>query len=547
MKSIRYKSTAPGSSRGRILALILFTSLLISSCIYGDEIPGRLVASAVQTWVQNFTSNSRPEAVIEWMEPYRIEGRTLAYIAHLQDSGYCLCGADDMLLPVYAYFPNGSFDANNPDLQYFIESIAEFTLELNNEAAENTQRYTDLLPVFEDRAEYWEDLIDDRFPTRRHSSRLRAPMAAPDSMSLHQTTLWDQPAPYNNFCPLLPTTTYRTIVGCNAISQSQIMKYWDWPTIGTGVDTGYYEYYFRTVWDEEPLATNPGFTTPGGWCANRIEYDTLTSRLRMNGYWDYSMYLSAIRMSDSTGYRAALDSLFNRMGEDTVWFSVDYGASTYQWDLMKDTPAEFTSAGTTAVATLCYHAAVSCITNFHVFVSTTNHGLVVSALEDHFFYDNDATFSSAAPTVNRMVEEIQYLRPFAIGGTDTAGRGTHSWIVIGYDQTGADPMFKMNLGWGGRGDGWFVNDTVSTWGFVFATNNTTWHIAPNNVKFLGNASGGDGSPDSPFLDMDGALAIMADNQTLIIKAGETAYFEDDSLVINRPITIKSRDGTIDQY
>jgi len=547
MKSKQYKFIISGWSPGRALVVILFIGLLIVTAAYAREMQVRDVKSATQTWVRNFTSNLRPAGIIVRMEPYRIDSRTLAYIAHLQDSGYCLCGADDMVLPVYAYFPHGSFDATNPELKYFLESIAEFTLELNNDAAENSQKYTNLIPVFEERVEYWEDLIIGRIPTRRQLSRQCAVMAAPDSMSLHQTTLWDQPTPYNNFCPLLPTTTLRTIVGCSAISQAQIMKYWDWPITGAGVDTGYYEYYFRTVWDEEPLATNPGFTTPGGWCANRFEYDTLTNRLRMNGYWDYSMYLSAIRMSDSTGYKTALDTLFNRMGEDTVWYNVDYGATTYQWDLMKDTPADFTSAGTTAVATLCYHSAVSCIMNFHVFVSTTNNGLVVSALEDHFFYDNDATYSMTAPTVNRMVEEIQYLRPFAIGGTDTAGQGSHSWIVIGYDQTGADAMFRMNLGWGGRGDGWFVNDTVSTWGFVFATNNTTWHIAPNNVRFLGATVSGDGSPSSPYLDMDNAIGSIPDNRTLIIKAGVTAYFEEDSLVLNRPMTIKSRDGTIDQY
>ena len=75
----------------------------------------------------------------------------------------------------------------------------------------------------------------------------------------------------------------------------------------------------------------------------------------------------------------------------------------------------------------------------------------------------------------------------------------------------------------------------------------TWNIAPNNVIFLGSTISGDGSPDSSYLDMDDALGSIPDNRILIIKAGETTYFEENFLVLDRPITIKSRDGTIERY
>ena len=248
------------------------------------------------------------------------------------------------------------------------------------------------------------------------------------------------------------------------------MRYWEWPSTGHGSHSDFYDYRYRTTWDEESLSVYPGFTTPGGWCSGRLEYDSTSSVLRMNGYWDHSMYLTAMRMCDSAQYHAALESLWNRMLHDTFYFNVNFGATTFQWELMDTVPAEFTSAGTVAVATLCYYAAVSCPTNFHVFVSTANNLGLVNGLKNYFYYDSDANSTMSTPTASTMMEEIQWLRPFAISGFDTAGAGSHSWIVIGYDNTGPETMFRMNLGWSGRGDGWFAHDTVATMGYVFFVN-----------------------------------------------------------------------------
>jgi len=46
--------------------------------------------------------------------------------------------------------------------------------------------------------------------------------------------MWDQGAPYNNLCPLIPNTTTRTVTGCVATGMAQVMKYYQWPLTGTG-------------------------------------------------------------------------------------------------------------------------------------------------------------------------------------------------------------------------------------------------------------------------------------------------------------------------
>lgn len=46
------------------------------------------------------------------------------------------------------------------------------------------------------------------------------------------STEWDQRSPYNNLCPI--GDGGRTLVGCVPLATAQILRYWNWPTTGTG-------------------------------------------------------------------------------------------------------------------------------------------------------------------------------------------------------------------------------------------------------------------------------------------------------------------------
>ncbi len=523
-------------------ALILaFFLALIPVSLRAREFSEPEVRRAVETWVRHVAPQSRPEASVQWLEPYPVGGKTVSYIAHLSGGGFCLCGADEMVLPVYWYSPHGSYQPDVPDLTYILDEITSLAGRLNALKSKNSDAFQDLQPVLRERAELWEDLLNGRIPTRRQLRNIAKSKAPPDSMSLPLTTIWDQNAPYYLDCPQLPTTGYICKVGCVATSMAQIMNYWQWPSSGTGSETWFYDYNWRSTWDQEPLAVDPGLNI-GGWMVGRLDYDTTAAALKMNGYWDYSFYLSAKKQSDSTGYHQALDSLWNRMTRDTTWLPVNYGAATYRWGLMADSAEAFSPQGEDAVAELCYHAGMSCHMNYQVIVSTTNEGEMVNALEDHFFYDTDGATCGVDKSV--MTEEIQWMRPFAVSGSDTSGKGSHVWTYFGYDtSTDPDRSFRMNMGWSGWGDGWFTYDTVATVGYVFNVLGSTRRIAPTSVKFVGAADPGDGSPDDPYRDINEALAEAPDHTTLIFEAGSDNTFSGP-LTIDRPLTLKGRDVAI---
>lgn len=96
MVIFRSRSTAIRTIAG--LGLLLLTPVSVQAAPVMEQD----VVAATETWLQHVIGAARPDAVIEQMEPHVFEGRTVGYVAHLVDGGYCLCGADDLVLPAYS-------------------------------------------------------------------------------------------------------------------------------------------------------------------------------------------------------------------------------------------------------------------------------------------------------------------------------------------------------------------------------------------------------------------------------------------------------------
>ncbi|MBE9508274.1 MAG: C10 family peptidase [Chloroflexi bacterium] len=226
MRTIRNNMSKICWCLGLLLALCL---ALVPTAKAGD-IGEAEVRTAVETWVRYVTADARPDAVVERMEPYQVDGETVAYIAHLEGGGFCLCGADDLVLPVYFYSPRGTYDPENPNYQYILWEIGTRLEYLQKGLEERDPRVLQYRDALSERATFWQDLIAGRIPRRVKSPE--APLAEPEQMELNLTSRWDQRSPYNNLCPM--GDGGRTVVGCVATAAAQIMRYWNWPPSGTG-------------------------------------------------------------------------------------------------------------------------------------------------------------------------------------------------------------------------------------------------------------------------------------------------------------------------
>ncbi|MDE7406814.1 MAG: C10 family peptidase, partial [Muribaculaceae bacterium] len=128
-----------------------------------------------------------------------------AYVmASPHTDGYVIISADDVAVPVLGYSDNGTFDATeiNPELNYWLN---EYGREIawaiaNNVAPAKTKAIANDFATIE-------------------------PMC---------TTKWNQDSPYNDSCPIDPSTGKRSVTGCVATAMAQVMKYHNWPEQGKG-------------------------------------------------------------------------------------------------------------------------------------------------------------------------------------------------------------------------------------------------------------------------------------------------------------------------
>jgi hypothetical protein len=519
----------------RACELALCISLLFGAFGQGHAKPmdRRSVISAVETWIRNVPGMNRPDAAITDMRPYQANGETKAYIAQLSSGGFCLCGADNLVLPVYLYVPDGTFDEENADYKYFLWEIGERTNRLRAAVAANDPIVTTHQQDILSREAMWRDLATGTFPTLPTKGSFEA-MTEPSLLVLDLTSRWSQGYPYNSQCPATYCDYVRPVVGCVATAMSQIMHYWKRPVVGNGTASGSYTYRWTEQRLSRVLSADPGFRDALG---GRLVWSS--GYLYMSGCWDETVYAEAQAISSNSSYRSALASLYGQLSVVKNSYSVNMGAAIYSWSQMPDEP-DGTNAG--EVAKLCYHVGVSLGMHYGIYGSGANADNVNNALVDHFRYDPDATHTDR--NIETMTEEIQWMRPLELCGWNSEGEG-HCWVVLGYNKS-TDPnrSFLMHLGWGGQA-AWYTCDNVPL-GLNLSQDHII-RIAPKDVvKFVGATSAGDGTPNDPYKDIKEAILEAPSSAALIFKAGSTNYTGVSQLTISTPMTLKGKNITIRQ-
>jgi hypothetical protein len=514
------------------VAAILPTVELVAAPV--DE---KKLNKVVETWVRHVTAHKQPQAIIARMEPYKQNDVTMAYVVHLAGGGYCLAGADSLVLPVYWYSPNGKYDPHNPELRVLLEEIATRSQYLRDEMAKGgaaLQAHQDALAR---RAAFWEELSAGRVPANSLAPQGANAAVMTDAsvlLELPLTSQWSQVGPYNDQCPDLPPGSgNHTLVGCVGTAMAQVMYYWRWPITGVGSANGTYSYRSTNVALSEPLANDP--VIPTGW-AGRLWW--ASNNLNINGNWDESIHQSAIGITNDAPYQAALQTLWTRLTQGQTTFSANFGATTYQWNLLQDVHPSPVPNGDAEVAKLCFHAGVAANMGYGLNVSGSGSD-IFHPLVNNFRYDPDAVLTNS--DVNRMVEEIRWMRPILMGGYGPLGG--HEWVVYGSNLATSPWQFRMNLGWGPDSSGWYSVDNIPE-GYNDYQDNVIRTAPLNVVRFVGASVTGDGSPSNPHKDIQEALGAAPDGATLIFKAGSLNTFSAAQLVINRPLTLKGLNVTI---
>lgn len=147
-----------------------------------------------------------------------LTGSALYYVFNIGDNnGFIIVSGDDRAKEILGYSDSGSFDINNLPPNFSIW-LGFYQKELRN-------------------------LVEQPESTSVTSSATTTISTKEATFSTTVPPLlggikWNQGSPYNNFCPVIDSTTYkRAVTGCVATAMAQVMKYHQWPVRGTSSNT----------------------------------------------------------------------------------------------------------------------------------------------------------------------------------------------------------------------------------------------------------------------------------------------------------------------
>jgi hypothetical protein len=133
-----------------------------------------------------------------------------------------IVSGDDLAVPVLGYSEKGAYVPENlpSNFAYWMDYLQQQIVW----AIENQ------IPPSEEMKMRWKACLEGNGASLR---------AATEVSPLLENIEWDQWPPYNNLCPIDPSTGLRSVTGCVATAMAQIMRYHQWPEKGTGTIPAY--------------------------------------------------------------------------------------------------------------------------------------------------------------------------------------------------------------------------------------------------------------------------------------------------------------------
>lgn len=333
--------------------------------------------------------NSPADLTLSYAKHARIGGKDVVdiYVFNTVDgTGFVMISGDDNVQPVLAWSTEAAFEYEKiaPAASAWIEWYAnqiEYVVEKDITANEHI-------------ADTWKMLKNGIRP---------ATAAKTTSVSPLLTTTWDQDPYYNALCP--GTGSSKAVTGCVATAMAQVMKFWNWPSMGTG----FHSYTSPTY----------GFHS-ANFGATAYQWSSMPNNL--------------------TGGNTATATLMSHCG---ISVNMNYNTAA--------------AGGSSSVAVSPYSGPINSAeyafkTYFHykpTIKSILREGLAAAVPFPSF---------TTTAWIAALHTELDAGRPILYRGNGSSGG--HAWVCDGY--TSADDMFHFNWGWGGAGpNGYYLTDDLA--------------------------------------------------------------------------------------
>lgn len=296
-------------------------------------------------------------------------------------NGFVMVSGDDLIIPILAYSDNSSFDisAISPAAADWIDGYKNqitYTVTHNLDAREGTP-------------EKWAQLIK--------GSKTNA-AAKTTAVAALLTTTWDQDSYYRAQCPS------GTVTGCVATAMAQILKFWNWPSVGSGMHS---------------------YTHP--------TYGLLSANFGITEYNWTAMPNSV------TSSNPAVATLMKHCG---VSVNMNYGTAA--------------SGGSSAPTINASSSQVNCAE--YAFKTYFHYKPTVKGVTRYGSYPGSSDSFTTAAWISLLQGELTAGRPMLYSGFGTSDG--HAWVCDGWQVAGN--LFHFNWGWSGTGpNGYYSVDNLA--------------------------------------------------------------------------------------
>jgi hypothetical protein len=385
---------------------IIFTlCILVASCMFANPVDVKTASLVAENYYNSNAKVKANDLSLTYQEITSTGDTAIFYVFNINRSdGWIIVAATDASYPVLGYSPSGNYSKQDqpPAFIYWMEGYKNQILDIIRRR---------IPPTTEINAEW------ATYKSLKGGSSNKSPLTVGPLLS----TTWNQGQYYNAWCPGgCPT-------GCVATAMAQIMKYWNYPAIGTG----------------DHCYQHPAY---GQICAN----------------FGNTTYNWSAMPNNVTSSNTAVATLMYHCG---VSVNMDYcqngSNASGAWVLTNDH--------------IGYHpnSAQNAYPTYFGYSSNTLQGLMRSGYSDSYWINNilKPELDAAKP------------RPIQYAAWENNGQSAHTWVCDGYN---SNNQFWMNWGWGPNGNnGWFTVNNLTPGSHNYDENHQVLiGIRPNKADLI---------------------------------------------------------------
>ena len=363
--------------------------------------------------------NSPTDITLTYTASTQVDGNTIIDYYVFNATGtkaFVMVSGDNNIIPILAYSNTSLFNYGkiSPDAKFWIEGYKN----------QITAAITNNVPAKAGSAALWSELTDP-VHTGHHvvtSTTAVAPLVQTtwDQYGVHDEVNYGSIPAYNAYCPNTSTTGGLSVTGCVATAMSQVMKFWNWPTVGTG---------YHTYYDAYNSSEESGSNTWNSFDYANTAFDWAHMPLdSSNGAVARLMYAAGVSVNMS--YSNAGSGAYVATLESNGVNSAEYALQAY------------------------FHYKPT----LHSALRTGVEGSYLGQMYEYYHGSVNIDSFNEASWISLLQNELSLGHPMLYDGEGSDGG--HCWVCDGWETT--DDMFHFNWGWSGYGpDGYYTVDNLS--------------------------------------------------------------------------------------